>query len=65
MSFALLAASTAGDLVVDLAVGELVDLVVVLVTKTSAVGEVVDLCDERSLVSRHDGERTDWELLRV
>ena len=37
-------ASTAGDLVVDLAVGELVDLVVVLVTKAGSVGQVVDLC---------------------
>jgi len=39
----LLAASTAGDLVVDLAVGELVDLVVVLVAHAGLVGEVVDL----------------------
>lgn len=37
-------ASTAGDLVVDLAVGKLVDLVVVLVAKASTVGQVVDLC---------------------
>lgn len=35
-------ASATGDLVVDLAVGELVDLVVVLVTHASLVGEVVD-----------------------
>ena len=37
-------ASTAGDLVVDLAVGKLVDLVVVLVAKAGTVGQVVDLC---------------------
>ena len=37
-------ASTARDLVVDLAVGELVDLVVVLVAKAGPVGQVVDLC---------------------
>lgn len=36
-------ASTAGDLVVDLAIGELVDLVVVLVAKAGAVGQIVDL----------------------
>jgi hypothetical protein len=36
--------STAGDLVVDLAVGELVDLVVVLVAQAGPVGQVVDLC---------------------
>jgi hypothetical protein len=39
----LLAASAARDLVVDLAVGELVDLVVVLVAHAGLVGEVVDL----------------------
>ena len=37
-------ASTAGDLVVDLAVGELVNLVVVLVSKAGSVGQVVDFC---------------------
>ena len=37
-------ASTAGDLIVDLAIGELVDLVVVLVAKAGAVGQIVDLC---------------------
>ena len=37
-------ASSAGDLVVDLAIGELVDLVVVLVAKAGPVSQVVDLC---------------------
>ena len=37
-------ASTARDLVVDLAVCELVDLVVVLVAEPGAVGQVIDLC---------------------
>lgn len=37
-------ASTAGDLVVDLTVCELVDLVVILVAKAGPVGQVVDLC---------------------
>jgi hypothetical protein len=35
-------ARTAGDLVVDLAICELVDLVVVLVSEAGSVGEVVD-----------------------
>jgi hypothetical protein len=38
-------ASTARDLVVDLAVGKFVDLVVVLVAKAGPVGQVVDLCE--------------------
>ena len=37
-------ASSAGDLVVDLAIGELVELAVVLVAKAGLVGQVVDLC---------------------
>lgn len=37
-------ASTAGDLVVDLAIGKLVDLIVVLVAEAGTVGQVVDLC---------------------
>lgn len=47
LSFLLLGivASTAGDLVVDLTVGELVDLVVVLVAHAGLVGQVVDLCE--------------------
>ena len=49
-------ASSAGDLVVDLAIGELVDLVVVLVAKAGPVGQVVDLCKVVMLIcalSRH------------
>ena len=49
-------ASTAGNLVVDLAVCELVDLVVVLVAKAGPVGHIVDLCKIvcQQMVSREE-----------
>lgn len=54
-------ASTARDLVVDLAVCELVDLVVVLVAKAGAVGQVVDLCRItcQRMVSREEHHHID------